>query len=87
MLREYCRKESLQLAQRREKFATQVRSDVLEDVRSLADREGRQLQTLVEEALTDLLEKRRGAKPRPHVMAEYLASHAQYGDLYKKLAR
>jgi mRNA-degrading endonuclease RelE of RelBE toxin-antitoxin system len=75
------------MAQEREKFATQVRSDVLKDVRSLADREGRQLQALVEEALADLLEKRRNAKPRLHVMAEYQASHAKYGDLYRKLAR
>ena len=75
------------MAQEREKFATQVRSDVLTAVRRLADKEGRQLQTLVDEALTDLLEKRHNAKARPHVMAEYQASHTQYSELYKKLAK
>jgi hypothetical protein len=75
------------MAQEREKFATQVRSDVLAAVRDLADEEGRQLQALVDEALTDLLEKRRTAKARPHVMAKYQASHASYGELYKKLAK
>jgi hypothetical protein len=70
----------------REKFATQVDSELLLALRNLADREGRQLQVLVEEALTDLIEKRSKAKPRGHVMAEYLASHHRYASLYKKLA-
>ena len=70
----------------REKFATQVDSQVLAAVRSLAQKEGRQLQALVEEALSDLIEKRKNARPRPHVMGAYLASHEKYGSLYKKLA-
>ena len=40
----------------REKFATQVNSEILAAVRSLAQSEGRQLQSLVEEALADLIE-------------------------------
>lgn len=75
------------MAVTREKFATQVNSDVLSAVRELAEKEGRQLQALVDEALTDLIEKRRGAKARAHVMAEYQASHGIYGELYKKLAQ
>ena len=46
------------MAQTREKFATQVNSKILSAVRSLSVAEGRQLQALVEEAFTDLLEKR-----------------------------
>lgn len=68
------------------KFATQVESDVLAKVRALAEAEGRQIQALVNEALVDLLEKRRQSSPRPHVMAAYLASHDRFGPLYKKLA-
>jgi hypothetical protein len=71
---------------RRKKFATQVNADILSAVRSLAEREGRQLQVLVEEALADLIEKRKQATPRAHVMAAYLTSHDQYAPLYKKLA-
>lgn len=71
----------------REKFATQVNADVLATVRSLAQAEGRQLQTLVEEALTDLIEKRKGAQPRANVMAAYLQSHETYAPLYQKLAK
>jgi predicted transcriptional regulator len=70
----------------REKFATQVDSEVLGAVRELARKEGRQIQALVEEALTDLVEKRRSARARPHVMAAYRASLEKYGPLYKKLS-
>ena len=71
----------------REKFATQVSSKTRVAVRRLAEKEGRQLQSLVEEALDDLLEKRRVGKPRAHVLEAYQRSHALYGELYKKLAR
>ena len=74
------------MIQTREKFATQVNSKILKAVRALSEAEGRQLQALVEEALTDLLDKRKRAKPRANVMAAYLSSHEKYGALYKKLA-
>jgi hypothetical protein len=74
------------MARTREKFATQVNSEILSAVRALADKEGRQLQSLVDEAFVDLIEKRMKATPREHVMSAYLASHEKYGPLYKKLA-
>lgn len=70
----------------REKFATQVSSEILSAVRDLAQDEGRQLQALVDEALADLIEKRKQGRPRTHVMAAYQASHDKYASLYKKLA-
>lgn len=74
------------MAQTRDKFATQVSTDVLAEIRALAKKEGRHVQALVDEALTDLIDKHRNARPRPHVMAAYQASHQQFGPLYKKLA-
>ena len=71
---------------RREKFTTRVDSEILAAVRRLARIEGRQLQSLVDEALADLIEKRRGSRPRARVMAVYQASHERYAPLYKKLA-
>ena len=71
----------------REKFATQVNSEILADIRALAQSEGRQLQALVDEALADLIEKRKNPRPRAHVMAAYLASHEKYSELYQKLAK
>ena len=70
----------------REKFATQVDSELLTAVRDLARSEGRQLQALMDEALADLLEKRKQGRPRAHVMQAYMASHGQFAELYKKLA-
>jgi hypothetical protein len=70
----------------REKFATQVDPDILARLRDLARSEGRHVQSLVEEALVDLVEKRRLGKPRANVMAAYRGSHTKFGALYKKLA-
>jgi hypothetical protein len=75
------------MSQAREKFATQVNAEILATIRALAEKEGRQLQALVDEALADLIEKRKHARPRSHVMAAYLASHDKYCELYKKLAK
>ena len=73
-------------AKPRQRFAAQVDAELLEVVRDLARKEGRQVQALVDAALTDLVEKRRGAKPRSHVMESYRASLPRYAGLYKKLA-
>ena len=70
----------------RQKFATQVDAELVEAVRALARVEGRQVQSLIDEALADLIEKRRQDRPRKHVMGAYQTSHARFGKLYKKLA-
>jgi hypothetical protein len=70
----------------REKFATQVDSEILSTVRDLARNEGRQIQSLIDEALADLIEKRKQSTPRARVMAAYQASHERFAPLYKKLA-
>jgi hypothetical protein len=71
----------------REKFATQVDAEILAAVRALAQKEGRQIQALVDEALADLIEKRRQGRARAHVMAAYQASHERFAPLYRKLAQ
>ncbi len=73
--------------QPREKFATQVDSALLSDLRNLARKEGRQLQSIVEEAFTNLLVQRQAGKARPHVMKAYKESVAQFSPLYDKLAK
>jgi hypothetical protein len=71
----------------KEKFATQVTSEILAELRALAHAEGRQLQALVDEALADLIEKRKNTRPRSHVMSAYAKSHENYADLYRSLAK
>ncbi len=79
--------EKCAVSKTREKFVTQVSSEILSSIRAIAEQEGRQLQALVDEAFADLIEKRKQARPGPQVMAAYLASHDKYGELYKKLAK
>ena len=71
----------------KQKFPDDVSSQVLAEVGALAQREGRQLHALVEEALADLIEKRKNAQARAHVMKAYGASHEKYAELYQKLAK
>jgi len=71
----------------REKFATQVDSELLASVRALAKSEGRQLQALVDEALAGLIEQRRQSAARPHVMSAYRAGRTRYASLLEKLAK
>ncbi len=72
--------------QTREKFATQVDPQLLAELRALARDEGRQIQALVDEALADLIQKRKLGRPRAHVLAAYGTSHGRFASLYKKLA-
>lgn len=69
-----------------EKFATQLDSALLADLRGLAKSEGRQIQSLVEEAVKKLIEERRGVPKRDRVMALHEESITKYEALYKKLA-
>ena len=71
----------------RRKFATQVDGTLLDELRSLARDEGRQIQALVDEAIAALLEQRRQGRARAHVIAAYQRSHARFAALYDKLAK
>jgi hypothetical protein len=71
----------------KEKFATQVTSGILAELRALAHAEGRQLEALVDEALADFIEKRKNARPREHVMGAYASSREKYAEVYRSLAK
>lgn len=71
----------------REKFATQVDKELLTAIRKIAKQEGRQLQTIVEDALRAHIEERGKARPRPRVLDAYRASISRYGAVYEKLAK
>jgi len=69
------------------KFATQADPEVLEEVRSIAAKEGKQLQSVIDEALRDFVDKRRRGKPRPEVLTAFGESLAEFDALYRKLAK
>jgi hypothetical protein len=73
--------------QQRQKFASQAAPDVLEAVRSIADEEGRQLQAVIEQALREFVERKRGEQPRAAVLAHLEASVERHRDLYRRLAQ
>lgn len=75
------------MADVREKFATQVDKDLLAQIRKIAKEEGRQLQSVIEEALRAHVEERSRAKPRRHVMDAYRSSLPRFDALYQKLAK
>lgn len=69
----------------REPLGANVDSELLAALRDLAAREGREIDGLIDEALTDLIEKKRKLSARPHVMAAYQNSHKTFAALYQKL--
>lgn len=69
------------------KFATQADPKVLEEVRAIAAREGKQLQAVIDEALRDFIDKRRRGKPRPEILTAFGESLAEYDALYRELAK
>ena len=69
------------------KFSTQADEQLLEEVKKLAEKEGKQFQMLVNEAFEDLVEKKKQSKPRKHVMAYFEKSLEEFDELYKELAK
>jgi hypothetical protein len=70
-----------------QKFATQADPQVLEEVRRIAAREGKQLQAVIDEALRDFIDKRKRGRPRPEVLTALGESLAEYDSLYRELAK
>lgn len=74
-------------AGQRQKFATQMDANLLRQLREYAKSEGRQIQSVLEEAVQKLLKDRQGYQMRPDVKAAYQESLDRYSDLYEALAK
>lgn len=70
-----------------QKFSSQARPELLEEVRALAAAEGRQFQAVLDEALAEWVERQKGEAPRPEVIAHVKASIARHRRLYEELAK
>jgi hypothetical protein len=70
-----------------QQFSSQARPELLEEVRRIASEEGRQFQAVLDEALSDWVERKKGAAPRPEVIAHLKASIARHRGLYEELAK
>jgi len=70
-----------------QKFSSQARPELLEEVRSLAAEDGRQFQSVLDEALAEWVAKKKGEAPRPEVIGHLKASIARHRKLYEELAK
>ncbi|HEY8163725.1 MAG: hypothetical protein ACR650_06510 [Methylocystis sp.] len=71
----------------RETLSALVDRDILDAVREMARDEGKELQTVVEDALREHLAHRAKPKTRHQVMEAFRKSLADYDSLYEKLAK
>lgn len=69
------------------KFSTQANPELIYELKLIAKKEGKQFQSLVDEAFRDLLDKKKHAKPRKHVMDQFNQSLNKFDSLYEKLAQ
>ena len=70
----------------REKFSSQAAPEVLAALRQIAEAEGRQFQSILDEALRDYIDRRQRERPR-HVMSAFAASLDEFDALYRELAK
>lgn len=69
------------------KFATQMSEDILTLLRETAKQEGRQIQSILDEALREYFEVRQQNKARRHVVSALQASMTDFDVLYDELSK
>ena len=75
------------MAATREKFSSQLDPELLLKARTMALEQGRQFQSLLEDALSEYFERHQGQRPRQHVLDAFSLSLEEFDDLYKQLAK
>ena len=70
----------------RQTFTAQADPVLLDAVRAIAAEEGRGFEDVLEEALGEWVERRRGERPRPEVMAQLAGSVAAHRELHRRLS-
>jgi hypothetical protein len=71
----------------RKKFSSQADPKLLAKVRQVAEKEGRQFQSILEDALTEYLERHQTERPRAHVLEALGVSIREFDELYQNLAK
>ena len=70
-----------------QKFSSQAASEVLAEMRKIAELQGRQFQSVLDEAMRDYIDRQQTEKPRRHVMADFANSLSEFDELYAALAK
>jgi len=71
----------------REKFSSQADSELLAHLREIAAAEGRQFQSVLDDALREYVDRHQSAQPRRHVLRSLAESVAEFDKLYRALAK
>ncbi len=69
------------------KYSSQAEPEVLDAMQAIADREGRQLQAIIGEAMREYLARRQQRAPRRNVLEAFQQSLKERDELYRKLAK
>jgi hypothetical protein len=69
------------------KFSSQAEPEVLEAMQAVADREGRQLQAVLGEAMKEYLARKQQRAPRRSVLEAFQESLKERDELYRSLAK
>lgn len=71
----------------KEKFSSQADAGLLAALRQIAADEGRQFQSVLDEALREYVEAKKNGRPRRHVLQAFDRSLSTFDSLYDKLAK
>lgn len=69
------------------KFSSQAEPEVLDGLREIAAREGRQLQAVLGDAMREYLAHKRQQAPRRNVLEAFQESLKEREELYRSLAK
>lgn len=69
------------------KYSSQAEPEVLEAMQAVADREGRQLQAVLGEAMKEYLARKQQQAPRRNVLEAFQESLRERDELYRSLAK
>jgi predicted transcriptional regulator len=72
---------------KRAKFSSQADEEILASARNLAQSQGRQFQSILEDALAEYVERHQTERPRAHIMEAFGLSMDEFDELYQKLAQ
>jgi len=69
------------------KFSYQADPEILEALQAIADQEGRQLQSVLGEAMREYLARKHSKQPRRNVLEAFEQSLRERDELYRSLAK
>jgi predicted transcriptional regulator len=69
------------------KFSSQAEPEVLQGLREIAAREGRQFQAVLGDAMREYVSRKRQQTPRQYLLEAFDASVKERDELYRSLAK